>query len=253
MRENFRAPVKNRHLSRRQFLLLSSTATLSTILLPPVKAQTSLSLGNQSNGLEYLSFPPVKGGMPAGIIVCLHGSGSKAQALTSMASALHLPDHQFIFPDAPYPDPSVPGGKMWYDLKSQDHQGLVQCRQRLTTWLKSLTNTIGIPLESTFLSGFSQGGAMALDVGLTLPLAGVVSIGGYLPSKPKPTSLGTLPPVLMIQGKLDQIVTKSEAQAARESLEALGATVKYREFEIGHEIKPQVLAEMRNFVIDILK
>lgn len=253
MRDNFRSRVKNRYLNRRQFLLLSSSATLSTMLLPSAQAQTSSALGNQSSTLQYLSFPPARGGMPAGVIVCLHGSGSKAQALASMASALHLPDYQFIFPNAPYPDPTVPGGMMWYDLKSQDHKGLVPSRQRLITWLKSLTNTIGIPLESTFLSGFSQGGAMALDVGLTLPLAGVVSIGGYLPSKPKPTVLSAFPPVLMMQGKLDQIVTKSEAQEARDSLEALGAKVKYREFDMGHEIKPQVLVEMRNFVVDILK
>jgi phospholipase/carboxylesterase len=90
-----------------------------------------------------------------------------------------------------------------------------------------------------------------LDVGLTLPLAGLVSIGGYLPSKP---AVGrTLPPVLMVQGTLDQIVTKGEAQEAKDSLEALGVAVKYREFNIGHEIKPQVLAEMRNFVVDIFR
>jgi phospholipase/carboxylesterase len=189
--------------------------------------------------------------MPKGLIVCLHGSGSKAQALVSMASALHLPDYEFLFPNAPYPDPSVLGGKMWYDLKSQDHKGLAQSRQRLANWLKSLADITGIPLESTILSGFSQGGAMALDVGLTLPLAGLVSIGGYLPSKP---AVGrTLPPVLMVQGTLDQIVTKGEAQEAKDSLEALGVAVKYREFNIGHEIKPQVLAEMRNFVVDIFR
>lgn len=253
MRENFKSRVKNRHLNRRQFLLLSSSATLSTIILPPAAAQTFSSLGNQSNALQYLSFPPAQGGMPAGIIVCLHGSGSKAQALASMAQSLHLPDFQFIFPNAPYPDPSVPGGKMWYDLKSREHKGLTQSRQRLIHWLKALSNSTGIPLESTILSGFSQGGAMALDVGLMLPLAGVVSLGGYLPTTPKPSLKGALPPVLMVQGRFDKIVTEAEAQEARASLEALGVKVKYREFDIGHELKPPCIAEMRSFVKDILK
>jgi phospholipase/carboxylesterase len=246
MRENSKSRVKNRHLNRRQFLLLSSTAALSTVLLPPAEAQTS-------PALQVISYPPSQGGMPAGIIVCLHGSGSKAQSLASMASALHLPDFQFIFPNAPYPDPSVPGGKMWYDLKSREHKGLTQSRQRLLNWLKSLSHTTGIPLESTILSGFSQGGAMALDVGLMLPLAGVVSMGGYLPTTPKPTNKGTWPPVLMVQGRYDKIVTEAESQEARESLEALGVKVKYREFNIGHELKPPVITEMRNFVKDILK
>ncbi len=94
---------------------------------------------------------------------------------------------------------------------------------------------------------------MALDVGITLPLAGVVSLGGYLPTIPKPSNRGSLPPVLMVQGRLDKIVTEVEAQEARESLEALGVKVKFREFNIGHELKPQVIAEMRTFVKDILK
>lgn len=251
MSENFWLRVKNRNLSRRQFLLLSSAATLSTTLLRPAAAQTNYHLGTPSNSLHFISSIPEKGGTPRGLIVCLHGSGSKAQALVSMASALHLPDYEFLFPDAPYPDPSVLGGKMWYDLKSQDHKGLAQSRQRLANWLKSLADITGIPLESTILSGFSQGGAMALDVGLTLPLAGLVSIGGYLPSKP---AVGrTSPPVLMVQGTLDKIVTQGEAHEAKDSLEALGVAVKYREFNIGHEIKPQVLAEMRNFVVDIFR
>ncbi|HAA33061.1 MAG TPA: serine esterase, partial [Cyanobacteria bacterium UBA8553] len=63
-------------------------------------------------------------------------------------------------------------------------------------WLKSLQDTTGIPLESTILSGFSQGAAMALDVGLMLPLAGLVSLSGYLPSKPKLTARKSFPPVL---------------------------------------------------------
>lgn len=241
--------MKIRQFGRRQFLLLSS-ATFSTTLLS-ARASTNAAVGGQSQPLHFISVPPVRGGMPAGAIVCLHGSGSRARALASLGHALNLPDYLFLFPDAPYPDPSVPGGKMWYDLKSSDRQGLTQSRQQLTNWLKSLSDKTGIPLESTILSGFSQGGAMALDVGLTLPLAGLVSLSGYLPAKPKPTTGRALPPVLMVQGNRDKIVTKSEATEARDSLEALGVKVKYLELNIGHEIKPEVLTVMRSFVVDI--
>jgi phospholipase/carboxylesterase len=56
----------------------------------------------------------------------------------------------------------------------------------------------------------------------------------------------------MVQGKRDQIVTKREAQQARDSLIDLGVKVKYLEFDIGHEIKPIVVAQMRSFVVDVL-
>ncbi len=244
--------MKIRHLDRRQFLLLSFATTLSTTLLLPAQAQTNSSSGNRSDSLQFISVPPAKGGMPAGLIVCLHGSGANSKALASLARSLNLPDYQFLFPDAPYPDPSVPGGKLWYDLKSPDYKGLRESRQRLTNWIKSLPSITGIPLESTVLSGFSQGGAMSLDVGLTLPLAGLVSLSGYLHSKPKPIAGRSLPPVLMVQGKQDQIVSKREAQQARDSLIDFGVKVKYLEFDIGHEIKPIVVAQMRSFVVDLL-
>lgn len=214
------------------------------------QAQTSSSLGKKPNSLQFISVPPKNGGMPAGVIVCLHGSGSKPQTLVSLARSLDLPDYHYLFPEAPYPDPTVPGGKMWYDLKSQNSKGLAQSHQLLTDWLKSLEKITGIPLASTILSGFSQGGAMALDVGLTLPLAGLVSLSGYLPSKPTAVK-ESMPPVLMVQGTQDHIVTSSEAQDTRDSLTALGVTVKYVELGIGHEIKPAVLAQMRSFVVGL--
>ncbi len=94
---------------------------------------------------------------------------------------------------------------------------------------------------------------MALDVGLMLPLAGLVSLSGYLPSKPKLTARKSFPPVLMEQGRKDQIVTLVEAQEARDSFIALGVKVRYLEFDIGHEIKPETVAGMRRFVVDVFR
>ncbi len=247
--------MKNRHWSRRQFFVSSFAATLSTTLVLSAKADTPSSTPNQSDPsgtLKFLSVPPKNGGLPAGIIVCLHGSGAKSQALVSLARSLNLPDFLFLFPEAPFSDPSVPGGKIWYDLKSSPHQGLAESRQRLTNWLQSLENITGLPLESTILSGFSQGAAMTLDVGLTLPLAGLVSLSGYLHAPPKRPIEESCPPVLMVQGRQDKIVTIDEAHSARDSLQALGIAVKYEEFDMGHELTREELELMRRFVVDIL-
>jgi phospholipase/carboxylesterase len=141
---------------------------------------------------------------------------------------------------------------MWYDLYNSDYQGLAKSRQQLIDWLKSLERTTGVPLSRTILSGFSQGGAMTLDVGLTLPLAGLVSLSGYLHSTPQPTTGDSLPPVLMVHGRQDQVVPLSAAQQARDALTALSIAVKYHEFNMGHEILPAVLELMRSFVSDRL-
>jgi phospholipase/carboxylesterase len=139
---------------------------------------------------------------------------------------------------------------MWYNLQSRDDQGLTASRQQLTDWLKSLESRTGVPLSRTVLAGFSQGGAMALEVGLTLPLAGLMCMSGYLHSKPTPMQGKSFPPVLIVHGRQDQMVPLSSAQSAREALKAVGVSVEYQEFDMGHIVIPAVFGVMRNFVMD---
>jgi phospholipase/carboxylesterase len=244
--------------NRRQ-LLLQSGALFTTLLLKacqkaPSSAKDSLNSasGDNSLPLQFINVPSAKSKAPTGLIVCLHGFGSNAKDLASFAPVLNLPNYQILFPDAPYLHPRLSSGRMWYNLDSTDYQGLTNSRQQLTDWLKSLESSTGIPLSRTILSGFSQGGAMTLDVGLTLPLAGLISLSGYLHDKPKPTPKN-FPPVLIMHGRQDKVVTLSAAKRAKDALTALGVAVKYQEFDMGHEIKPEVLSLMRSFILDVMK
>ena len=201
--------------------------------------------------LQFLSIPPANGQVPTHLMVCLHGWGANMQDLAPLAPVLNLPNYQFLFADAPFRHPQVPGGKMWYDLENQNLQELTESRQLLTDWLKSLENSTGVPLSRTILMGFSQGGAMTLDVGLTLPLAGLVSLSGFLHGKPQPAG-STLPSILMVHGRQDPIVPLEAAQRAKDTLTELGVVVQYREFDMGHEILPEVLGLVRSFIVNTL-
>ena len=137
---------------------------------------------------------------------------------------------------------------MWYDLEREDYKGLTQSQEMLTEWLQSLENLTGIPLTSTILCGFSQGGAMTLDVGLTLPLAGLICLSGYLHRTPQELE-PPLPSVLIVHGKYDNVVPLSAAQRVRDHLMGLGTPMQYKEFEMGHEILPDVLEVIREFIL----
>ncbi|MEG3863405.1 alpha/beta hydrolase [Microcoleus sp. herbarium12] len=200
--------------------------------------------------LQFISIPPTADRKPVGLIVALHGWGANARDLTSLAPAFNLPDYQFMFPDAPFPHPQVMGGKMWYDLANKDAQGLVESRELLKELLLSLESSTGVPLSRTILGGFSQGGAMTLDVGLTLPVAGLICLSGYLHSSIFPVAGSALPPVLIVHGTQDTIVPVSAAVRSRDSFTAWGARVQYREFNMGHEIMPEVVDVMRSFVVE---
>jgi phospholipase/carboxylesterase len=208
--------------------------------------------------LQAISIPPATGQAPEGLIVVLHGWGANAQDVASLLPLLNLPNYQFLCPDGPLPHPyNPPSGRMWYSFGQTPTfpvaagAGLEDSRQILTEWLSSLEAKTGIPLSRTVLGGFSQGGAMTLDVGLNLPLAGLVSLSGYWHQSAQPKN-DVFPPVFMAHGLEDTVVPLSAARDARDRLVALGVSVQYQEFQMGHDIRPEVLQLMRAFVLQVL-
>ncbi|MEH2249871.1 alpha/beta hydrolase [Nostoc sp.] len=203
--------------------------------------------------LQFITVPPETSQPPAGLIVTLHGWGANAEDVASLLPLLNLADYQFVLPDAPFPHPYSPVGRAWYDLRVENmYQGLAESRQLLTDFLKSLESTTGVPLSRTILSGFSQGGAMTLDVGSKLPLAGLVVMSGYLHPDAVTAAKSGIPPTLITHGKYDEVVPLQAALKARETLKSLGVAVEYHEFNMGHEIHPQTLEVLRNFVMNTI-
>ncbi len=165
-----------------------------------------------------------------------------------MATVFNFPDFEYLFPNAPFRHPQVPNGRAWYALETPEYVGLPESRQLLKDWLLSLEESTEVPLERTFLAGFSQGGAMVLDVGLSLPLKGLCCLSGYLHSPPD-FNTDTLPPVFIAHGTEDDRVPIQAAQKTQEILLAMGANVDYHEFAMGHEIPMPVLAAMNQFIL----
>lgn len=200
---------------------------------------------------------PAKTDSPKGLLVGLHGWGANADDLAALAPWLNLPDYQLIFPDAPFRHPYAPDGKAWYNFPQyfsfqkteglQDHPEVAESRRRLKDWIESLEHSTGIPLSKTVLAGFSQGGAMTLDVGLQLPLAALMVLSGFLHAPIKSVYQPTAP-ILMVHGRQDNIVPLSAAQDARQSLQALSIDVQYYELDMGHEIRPDVMVAMQKFI-----
>lgn len=183
----------------------------------------------------------------------MHGWGANAEDVASLLPLLNLPDYQFVLPNAPFPYPYSPVGRAWYDLRVENmYQGLAESRQLLIDFLKSLESTTGVPLSRTILSGFSQGGAMTLDVGSKLPLAGLVVMSGYLHPDAITAGKSGIPPALITHGRYDEVVPLQAALKARETLKSLGVAVEYYEFDMGHEIHPQTLEVLRNFVVNTI-
>jgi len=96
------------------------------------------------------------------------------------------------------------------------------------------------------LLGFSQGGAMAMDVGSQLPLAGLVACSGYPHEGWQPG--GTLPPVLLSHGREDAVVPYAASEELQRQLVRAGARVELLPFSGGHGIDPELLPAVAAFV-----
>ena len=95
--------------------------------------------------------------------------------------------------------------------------------------------------------GFSQGGVMAFDLALRDPgrYAGVGALSSWFPEL-LAEDLPKVPghegfPVLIVHGTEDSMLEVEKARESRELLRPFGVTLTYREFEMGHEIRPEAL------------
>jgi len=180
-------------------------------------------------------------------LVLLHGWGADADDLLDLGELLVGPELSVVALRAPEPHP-YGMGRQWYGLQPIDWSQLPAARRALNSRLAALASSV--PLERTVLLGFSQGGAMALDVGSALPLAGIVACSGYPHEgwQPGAAASAALPPVLLSHGREDAVVPFAASEAVLERLSQAGAQAELLPFSGGHTIDQTVLPEIAAFL-----
>src|SRR5690606_36416617 len=114
-----------------------------------------------------------------------------------------------------------------------DEPGFAETRIRIEGYI-SAQNARGIGSSRIVLAGFSQGGAVALHVGLRHEhrLAGVLALSCYLPLRMRlaaelaPANRDT--PILMCHGTQDQVVDIRFGEMSRDAMRAQRLGVDWR-------------------------
>ena len=201
------------------------------------------------------------------VVFLLHGFGADAWDLAGLVPELDLPHIRYVLPDAPLVRATLAGGQLvraWYDIRTlepsphrEDASGVRASSSRISA-LMAEQAARGVPPERMVLAGFSQGGAMALYVGLRHPsaLAGLAGMSSYLvlpdtlAAEAHPANAAT--PVWLAHGTQDDVVPFSRGQAARAALEGAERSVQWSTWPIRHEICGPELASLRTFLLDAL-
>ena len=107
-----------------------------------------------------------------------------------------------------------------------------------------------MPRSRIVLAGFSQGGVVALHLGLRSEdrFAGVMALSTYVHNHEglaDEVSFSSIDvPLFMAHGQMDPMIPITRAITSREALIALGYDVEWHEYGMGHEVCPQEIADI---------
>jgi phospholipase/carboxylesterase len=184
-------------------------------------------------------------------MVLLHGYGADEHDLLPIAHELD-PRLRAVSLQAPL---SL-GGSMraWFHL-SQDARGAIsydpgEAREGVRAALEAV-EAIARTSPRPLLLGFSQGAAMALAIALMRPglPAAVLSLSGVPPAV-EPGDLAPPDqlrgfPLFAAHGVFDPLLPVALGRGVRDEMTRLGLAVEWHEYEMGHMVVPEELADAR--------
>lgn len=194
------------------------------------------------------------------LIVLLHGFGANMYDLAPLAPDISKTGYLYACPNAPIAVPSGAGrvGFGWTPPKGfQDPEAIRQAEELLDVFLAEVQEAYRVEPGKVLLVGFSQGGGLAYRYGLIRPqtFSGVVVLSSGLlgltalaPQLPPERTL----PLFIAHGVKDPGLPVESARRAHQQLEEWGYQPAYHEYNVGHEIAPELLEDLVPWVHRVL-
>ncbi len=117
-------------------------------------------------------------------------------------------------------------------------------------------NSRGVSTDRIVLAGFSQGGAIALYMGLRYPerFAGIMALSTYLPrmdsASEEDCAVNRDTSFLYLHGSMDTMVSISVVERSRQILTELGYHVQAKDYPIAHSVSQEEIADIGNWLIE---
>jgi len=202
---------------------------------------------------------------PRHSVIWLHGLGADGHDFEPIAGQLGLPGNaavRFVFPHAPVRPVTINGGipmRAWFDILGidrsavQDEAGIRDSAERVSRLIDRECDR-GVEENKIVLAGFSQGGAIALHLGLRRrsPLAGIMALSCYLPlgqrlAAEHQAAMNTTP-VFVAHGSSDPVIPIAMGRAAYETVAALGLLAEWHEYPMPHAVCPAEIRDIADWL-----
>jgi phospholipase/carboxylesterase len=189
-------------------------------------------------------------------VIWLHGLGADGHDFEPVVPELRLRRQvRFVFPHAPIRPVTINNGiemRAWYDIVGFDAAGEddagIRASAAAVARLVDREVARGVPPERIALAGFSQGGAIALQLGLRTPrrLAGVIALSTYLPLPAtlarEKSAAGAAVPIFMAHGSYDPVIPLARAETSRRILEREGYAIDWHVYPMAHAVSAEEIA-----------
>ena len=195
---------------------------------------------------------------PHPTLIAMHGYG--ANALDLLGLAPYIADGRFmvICPQGPMEVPIGPTrGYAWFPIRmgsTPDREAIEDAGRAATEFLNTALQKYPVDRKKLVVLGFSQGGMMAYRLAVRNPskFGALVAISTVFPAELKaearePESLERLP-TLVQHGRADDMIEITRARASVEVLRSLKIPLTFREYDCGHEITAETLADLSDFL-----
>jgi len=205
------------------------------------------------NLLHTAHVPAGDGPFPT--IFALHGWGASAHDLLGLAPLFLGGEALVLCPQGPLEVPVGPGmaGYGWFPISGggpPDPAEFEHGVEELGRFLEEARERYPVDPRKAVLLGFSQGGVMAYALALRDPArwAGLAALSSWLPEAlaeriPRKEEHAGLP-VFVCHGTEDPMIPVDRGRASREALLPFEVALTYREYPMGHEIRPEALRDL---------
>ena len=201
-------------------------------------------------------------------VIWLHGLGADGNDFAPLVPELRLPKDlsvRFIFPHAPHIPVTINNGYVmpaWYDILEMNLDRKVD-EAHLIASADAVQHLVereiarGVPSDKILLVGFSQGGAVAYQAGLTYEksLAGLLILSSYFATHATASihPANQKAPILIQHGTRDPIVNETLGQRAYRFLQDRGCNVNYESYPMEHTVCMEQVESMSRWIQSVLK